>query len=85
MLYFVLKFLLTFFRERNIDVRVKHGPGTSCMPPTGDHAHNLGLCPDGESNWQPLCEQVDAQPTELYLYFNVVEIIIRGIDTYLSF
>ena len=34
-------------RERNINVWVSHAP------PTGDLAHNPGLCPDWESNPQP--------------------------------
>ena len=32
--------------------------------PTGDQGHNPGMCPDWESNQQPLALQDDAQPTE---------------------
>ena len=37
-------------RERNIDVWEKHQSVASCIPPTGDRAHNPGMCPDWESN-----------------------------------
>ena len=33
-------------------------------PPTGDQAHNPGMCPDWESNWRPFGLQADAQSTE---------------------
>ena len=36
----------------------------SCVPPTGDLAHNLGMCLHWESNWQPFCSQAGAQSTE---------------------
>ena len=29
----------------------------SCMSPTGDLAHNPGMCPDWESNWLPFGSQ----------------------------
>ena len=34
--------------------------------PTGDLAHNPGMCPDWESNQRPFGFQVRAQSTELY-------------------
>ena len=37
------------------------------MPPTGDLAHNTGMCPDWESNQQPFGPQAGAQNTEPYL------------------
>ena len=36
-------------RERNMDVREKHQLPPVCTP-AGDHTHNLGMCPDQESN-----------------------------------
>ena len=36
----------------------------SCAPPTGDLAHNPGMCPDWELNLQPFGPQDDAQPTK---------------------
>ena len=36
----------------------------SCTPPTGDLAHNQGMCPDWELNWWPFGSQVCAQSTE---------------------
>ena len=36
----------------------------SHAPPTGDLACNPGMCPDGESNWQPMGPQASAQPTK---------------------
>ena len=45
-------------KERNICV------GASHMPPTGDLAHNPGVCPDWESNWRPFGSQAGTQFTE---------------------
>ena len=36
----------------------------SRTPPTGDLAHNPGMCPDWESNWRPFGSQAGAQSTE---------------------
>ena len=38
----------------------------SCVHPTGDLAHNPGMCPDWESNWRPFDLQASAQSTEPY-------------------
>ena len=38
----------------------------SCMSPTGDLVHNLGMCPDWELNQWTFGLQNDAQSTELY-------------------
>ena len=35
-------------------------------PPTGDLAHNPGMCPDWELNWWPFGSQAGAQSTELH-------------------
>ena len=43
-------------RDRNID--------WSYTPPTGNLAHNPGMCPDRELNWPPFGLWDDAQPTE---------------------
>ena len=43
-------------RERNINVWLPPHPA----PPTGDLAHNPGLCPDRESNQQPVGLQAGA-------------------------
>ena len=41
-------------RERNIDVREKHWLVASPIcAPTRDQTHNLGMCPDWESNPRP--------------------------------
>nr|KAF6407257.1 hypothetical protein HJG59_009914 [Molossus molossus] len=48
-------------RDRNINKR-GHRLATSCMGPTGDQTHNLGMCSDQESNRQLLGALVDAQP-----------------------
>ena len=46
------------------------------MVPTGDLAHNPGMCPDWESHWRPLGLWGNVQPTEphqlelLYFVFN---------------
>ena len=36
----------------------------SCVPPTGDLACNPGMCPDWESNQQPIGLQASTQSTE---------------------
>ena len=38
----------------------------SRMSSTGDLAHNPGMCPDWELNWQPFSLQARAQSTELH-------------------
>nr|KAF6425216.1 hypothetical protein HJG59_009259 [Molossus molossus] len=48
-------------RDRNTDAR-EHQLTTSCMAPIGDRAHNLGMCPDRDTNRRPLGTWVDAQP-----------------------
>ena len=45
-------------------MREKHQSVASCTPPSGDLAHNLGTCPDQESNQPPSGLQDDTQPTE---------------------
>ena len=51
----------------------------------GDLAHDPGMCPDWESNWQPFVSQAHAQSTELHkldliayfcFYNNYMEAII---------
>ena len=51
-------------RERNIDVRENRQLAASCVPPNGGLAHNPGMCPDRESNQQPLGSQAGTQSTE---------------------
>ena len=38
--------------------------GCLSCPPTGDLAHNPGMCPDWESNQGPLAPQAGTQSTE---------------------
>ena len=67
-------------RERNIHVWEKHPSVASCTPPTGDPAHNPGLCPDQESNQQPFGSQAGAQSTEPHqpeLFIAVLLIIAK--------
>ena len=64
---FFLKFYLFIFRERKGGR--KRGRETSCvvascMSPLGDLAHNIGICPDWESNWRPFGSQAGTQSTE---------------------
>ena len=51
-------------RERNINVQEIHLLVDSCTPPTGDLAHNPGMCPDWESKWWPFGFQSSTQSTE---------------------
>ena len=45
-------------REKHQCMAASHGT------PTGDLAHNPGMCPDQESNWQLLDSQAGTQSTE---------------------
>ena len=38
----------------------------SGAPPTGDLAHNPGMCPNWESNWWPFGRTRSAQSTDLH-------------------
>ena len=40
--------------------------GCLSLPPTGDLAHNPGMCPDWESNQPAFGSQADTQSTEQY-------------------
>ena len=43
----------------------KHQCVVAChMPPTGDLAHNPGMCPDWELNQRPFSSQAHVQSTE---------------------
>ena len=42
----------------------KHQLVVSHTPPTGNLAHNPGMCPDPELNQKPCGPRADAQPTE---------------------
>ena len=44
----------------------KHQCVVSHAPPTGDLAHNPGMCPDWESNQQSFGSQASTQSTEPY-------------------
>ena len=64
---FFLKILFIFiFRgERKEKAREKHQcVVASHEPPTGDLAHNPGMCPDWESNQRPFGLQAGTQSTE---------------------
>ena len=53
------------------------------MPPAGDLAYNLGVCPDWESNQQPLSLQDSAQSTEPHqpgLFLALLLYIFNGIQ-----
>ena len=49
-------------RERNINVPEKCQLVASYTPPTGDLAHNPGMCPGRESNWQHFSLQASGSP-----------------------
>ena len=59
-----LCYFLIYFLEREGGIEgEKHQSVASRTPPAGDLAHNPGMCPDLELNWQPFSLQDDAQPT----------------------
>lgn len=62
-------FLLIFRERRRERKSEKHwlaASFTSCMPPNGNGACSLGMCPDLELNQRPLGVQDNAQPTEAH-------------------
>ena len=66
----LLRFYLFIFRERGREGE-REGEKHQCVvasraPPTGDLAHNPGMCPDCESNQQPFGSQACAQSTEIH-------------------
>ena len=64
---FFLNFIYLFL-ERGRE-REREGENHQCvvashMPPTGDLAHNPGMCPDWESNLRPFGSHASTQSTE---------------------
>ena len=51
-------------REREREEEKHQYVVASHTPPTGDLAHNPGMCPDWESNQRPFALQVHAQSSE---------------------
>ena len=69
--YFIHSFIHSFIhlsleraREGESKGEKHHCVVASWAPPTGDLAHNPGMWPDWESNWQPFGLQACAQSTE---------------------
>ena len=63
------------------------------MPPTGDLAHNPGMCPDWESNQRPFGSQASTQSTEphqpgyntyIFIATNVQYLVIQLLITVLK-
>ena len=78
-LFFFNILFIYFFREREREGEREGGKHpcvvASRVPPTGDLAHNPGMCPDWESNQRPFGSQAGAQSTEphqpgLIIYFS---------------
>ena len=67
--FFLIKILFIYlFLERGREGE-REGEKHQCVvashtPPTGDLAHNPGMCPDWELNWRPFGSQASAQSTE---------------------
>ena len=61
---FYLFFVLERGREEERDGEKHQCVVASHMPPTGDLAHNPGMCPDWELNYQPSGSQAGTQSTE---------------------
>ena len=76
--YYFLRFYLFIFREKGRGGE-REGEKHQCViashtPPTGDLAHNPGICPDWGSNQRPFGSQACTQSTELYqpgLFFSI--------------
>ena len=72
--YFSFKFILFYLfifrqtaRKGEREGEKHQCVGASWVPPTGDLALNLGMCPDWESNRWPFCLQGGTQSTEPHL------------------
>ena len=67
-IFIFLKDFIYFYRERGRkgerEGEKYHCVVASCTPPTGDLAHNPGMCPDWESNLWFFALQSSAQSTE---------------------
>ena len=66
MIFYLFKDFIYLFLEREGG---RKGETHQCvvashMPPTGDLAHNPGIHPDWESNWQPFGLQARTQSTD---------------------
>ena len=67
-IFYFFKFYLFIFRESGKEGE-REGEKHQCvvafhLPPTGDPAHNPGMCPDWESNQRPFGSQTGTQSTE---------------------
>ena len=63
--YFFKDFIYLFFERGKGKDRGKHlHVVASHVPPTGNMAHNPGMCPDWGSNWRPFGSQAGTQSTE---------------------
>ena len=65
---FLKKDFICLFSERGREGE-REGEKHQCVfvshvPPTGNLAHNPGMCPDWESSWRPFGSQASAQSTE---------------------
>ena len=66
--YYFLRFIYFIFRQWGRKGE-REGEKHQCVvashaTPMGDLAHNPGMCPDWESNWQPYGSQASTQSTE---------------------
>ena len=69
MVFLFLKLKILFIFREGVKEGEKEGEKHQCvvashMPPTGDLAHNPGMCPDWESSWWPFGLQAGTQSTE---------------------
>ena len=67
--FFKKRFYLFIFREGEGKEKGREASMCGCLlqrAPTGDLAHNPGMCPDWESNRQLFGLQAHTQPTEPY-------------------
>ena len=68
--FLFLRFYLFIFRKRGREGEKEREIALCgcllCAPPTGDLAHNPGMCPNWESNWWPFGSQASTQSTELH-------------------
>ena len=80
-MFLILRFIYLFLEEGDSGEEEHQCVVSPLTPPTGNLAHNPGICPDWESNLRPFGSQAGAQPTEPHRPGPVTQSLITGAST----